>query len=161
MKLYKDYPLNKYVGAIAQRQPVPGGGSAAALTAALGVSLVMMVAQYSRGKTGSPSKERRLKTIIQKCRRIQKRLMDLVDLDAISYLNVVKAREMKSGSLRRARQQARKVPQEVCRLSFQTVAMMSFLVKSGNLNLISDVEVALELLSAAFRSARILAAVNQ
>jgi len=146
---------------LAQREPIPGGGSAAALTAALAVSLVMMAALYSKGKTGSSSNEEKLRQIIKESRRNQSRLLELVDLDAVSYLNVVKARKLKESARKKARQQARKVPLEICRLCLRTVEMTSFLVKKGNPNLLSDVEVALEFLLAAFRSARIMAVINQ
>ncbi len=160
MKQYINYSLKEYMNALAAREPVPGGGSAAALTAAAGTGLLLMAAQYSTGKTGTPAREKKLKQLVKKGRSIKSRLMDLVDLDAVSYLNVVKARKLKAGAQRKALRQAQKVPQEICRLCFDAVEMTPFLVKRGNPNLLSDVEVALELLWSAFRSARTLAAIN-
>ena len=84
-----------------------------------------------------------------------------MDLDAKAYLSVVKARKESRQTKAKALRQARKVPQEVCRLCYESVQLTSFLVEKGNRNLLSDIEVALELLLAAFRSARINVAINQ
>lgn len=161
MKNYIKRSLKEYVEALAAREPVPGGGSAAALTGAVAAGLLVMAAEYSKGKTGTPAREKRLRQILKKGRSIKKRLLELVDLDAVSYLEVVKARKLKTSARKKALRQACKVPQEICRLCFKAIELTPFLVKNGNPNLISDVEVAVELFWASFRSARTMAAINQ
>jgi len=161
MKRFKTHTLKFYLESLASRNPVPGGGSAAALTAALGVGLIEMAAHYSKGKAAPNSASKKLTQILRRCHKIRQRLLELVDLDAMSYLALVKARKAKPAVRRKARAQARKVPREVCRLCYQAVDMTPFLVKNGNRNLLSDIEVALELLMAAFHSAKITADVNQ
>ena len=47
---FRNFTLRVYLNQLARREPVPGGGSAAALASALGVGLISMVANYSISK---------------------------------------------------------------------------------------------------------------
>jgi formiminotetrahydrofolate cyclodeaminase len=48
--MYLDKPLQDYLDELASAQPTPGGGSAAALSGAMGASLASMVARLTIGK---------------------------------------------------------------------------------------------------------------
>ncbi|MFA5088423.1 MAG: cyclodeaminase/cyclohydrolase family protein [Candidatus Omnitrophota bacterium] len=161
MKKYFNYSLRQYADAISLRTPVPGGGSAAALTGCLGAALISMVAQYSQGKSPSPVTEKKIKRLLAKNERIRRRLLELVDEDAQAYLQVTKARRGKKSSLKSALAQARKVPLEVCQLCYSALQLTPFLVKNGNQNLMSDIQVAINLLLAAFQSSLIHVQINQ
>lgn len=161
MPKYKDQSLAKYLDQLACREPVPGGGSAAALTACLGVALISMVAQYSKGKNKAKSADARIRAILKESEKIRKRLLVLVDSDAQAYLKVVKARKGHAKAKQAALRQAQKVPMEVCRLCYKALDLAPFLVKEGNRYLIGDIQVAGELLLAAFSSARINVEINQ
>ena len=162
MEHYNLYTLKEYLDALSRREPVPGGGSAAALTAALGAALISMVAQYSLGRKAGMSDEKPLKDTLKKSEHIRRRLLKLVDLDAEAYLRVVRARKNKSSSAlkRAALKKARDVPLEVSRLCYTALLLTPLLVKKGNPYLISDIEVAVELLFAAYKSAMINVAIN-
>lgn len=161
MKRYHQYTLNEYLDALASRTPVPGGGSAAALTAACAAALISMVAGYSLNR-GSPRRtEERIKKTLQKSEKIRKRLLILVDLDSRAYLRVVASRKSSSVRKKAALVQAAKVPAEVCRLCYEAVGLTSYLFSHGNKNLVSDVEVAVELFLAAFKSAMVNVKINQ
>jgi len=142
------------------RTPTPGGGSAAAYTAALGVALLSMVANYSLGKA-SKDVDRKLRKILKENDKVRRRLLELVDLDAQAYLKVVKTRKAAPAIRQKAFRQARAVPVEVSRLCYQVVRQAPFLVAKGNKYLLSDVEVAVEFLLAAFHAAMINVRVNQ
>lgn len=161
MKNYKGHTLKEYLGSLSARSPVPGGGSALALTAAIGVALISMVANYSKGKSSSKRVETRIKNTLLKSEKIRKRLLELVDLDAKAYLRVVKTRRSSKKLKKDALKKAAAVPREVCRLCYLAIQMTPFLVEQGNKNLISDIEVAVELLLAAFNSAKINIAINK
>ena len=47
--MYNERSLSDYLNDLAARRPAPGGGSAAALSAAIGASLMSMVANYTVG----------------------------------------------------------------------------------------------------------------
>jgi len=61
---YINSPIKKYMKDLGANLPAPGGGSAAALTAGLGVSLLLMVVSFTEGNKaykGSSNLMKRLK----------------------------------------------------------------------------------------------------
>ena len=160
MKKYKNFTVQQYLDELAVKKPVPGGGSAAALTASLGVSLLLMVTNYSLGRGAKKVVERKLASKLVQYQKIRQRLIELIDLDAEAYMNVVKARKGTARQKKSAAKEAQKVPAEVCKLCYKAIESASVLVEYGNQHLLSDVGVAIELLHSAFRSATIISEVN-
>ncbi len=160
MKKYKNHTLKEYLDCLSLRTPVPGGGSAAALTGALGVSLISMVANYSLGKSQHKATEDKIQKIIKESQVIKNRLLELVDLDAQAYLKVAATRKAPAKVKQLAQREAQKVPLEVCRLSYKAIELTPFLVEKGNKYLLSDVVVAVEMLFAAFKAALVLTKEN-
>jgi len=161
MKDFKNHTLLEYLNQLSAREPVPGGGSAAALSSALGASLIAMVVRYSLGKGKAAIIERRLTKILQKVESIRLQLLELVDEDPKAYLKVVAARKQDKKSQRSAAKEARDVPRKICRLSYQAVELTPFVIENGNPHLLSDIEVAVELLLAGYHSALVMVKVNQ
>ena len=137
---YKDETLKKYLDDLAAKLRAPGGGSAAALTAGLGASLISMVVNFTIGKPKYASFEEELKTILEKSEKLKEEFLRLVDLDVVAY---------ESKNIR----DALDVPFMVCRLCFEAIKLCLPLIKKGNINLISDVAVAAILLESAFAAA--------
>jgi len=148
----RNHSLIEYCHALSKGVSTPGGGSAAALSAALGVSLITMVAHYSLKKSPTKAVQSKIKKIIKTSDTYSKRLLELVDADAQAYQGVVSSRKKGKAALKKAQRDARKVPAEVCRICFYAVDMLPTLVKDGNKKLISDIEVALELLLSSYNS---------
>lgn len=161
MKKFKDHTLQEYLDHLAAREPVPGGGSAAALSSALGAGLIAMVTQYSLGKGKTKAVGARFQKILSKSNHIRARLLVLVDEDAQAYLGVVAARKLGPKAQKAAAKKAAQVPREICRLSYELVELTPFVVEHGNPYLMSDVEVALELLMAGYHSALVMVKINQ
>lgn len=145
--MYKDKSLRKYLDDLAARLPAPGGGSAAGLTAALGVSLISMVINFTLGKPKYARYEEELQGILAKSEALRKEFLDLVDLDVVAY---------KSKSIK----DALDIPFMACRLCFEGIKLCTPLIKKGNLRLISDVAVAAVLLEAAFAAANFNVEIN-
>lgn len=137
---YKEESLKRYLDDLAARLPAPGGGSAAALNAALGASLISMVVNFTLGKPKYAPYEKELKLLLEKSEKLRQDFLNLVDLDVIAY---------KSKNLR----DTLDVPFMVARLCFEGIRLCPDLIKKGNVNLISDVAVAAILLEAAFAAA--------
>ena len=116
MKNFKDFTLQEYVDVLAKKEPVPGGGSAAALTACCAAGLLAMVANYSVGKTANRKIERRLAALIKRCYQYRDRFLELVDLDAKAYLEVVKTKKLGAKEHSKAQRNASKIPQELAKL---------------------------------------------
>ncbi len=161
MKKFKDHTLQEYLDRLAAREPVPGGGSAAALSSALGTGLIAMVTQYSLGKDKPKAVEAKFQKILSRTHGIRERLLALVDEDAQGYLGIVAARKLDKKAQKTAAKKAAQVPREICRLSYEVVELTPFVVEHGNPYLMSDVEVALELLLAGFHSALVMVKINQ
>ncbi|MFA5059852.1 MAG: cyclodeaminase/cyclohydrolase family protein [Candidatus Omnitrophota bacterium] len=161
MKKFKNHTLQEYLKQLSLKVPVPGGGSAAALVGSLGAALISMVANYSIGRNKPKDVERKIKDILKKSESIRLRLMELVDLDAQAYLKVVKTRHASPQIKKAALKKAAGVPAEVCRLCYEAILLTPFLVEKGNRYLVSDIQVATEMLLAAFNSAIINVEVNQ
>jgi len=137
---YKSASLEKYLSDLAARSPAPGGGSAAAVNAAMGAALISMVVNFTIGKPKYKPFEKDLKDILVKSEKLRQEFLNLVDLDVAAY---------KSKNVR----DAIDVPFMLARLCFEGAKLAPPLIRQGNSNLISDVAVAIIFLEAAFASA--------
>jgi formiminotetrahydrofolate cyclodeaminase len=138
--MYCQKSLKQYLDDLAAKLPAPGGGSAAALAAAMGASLISMVINFTLGKPKYAEFEPELKEVLEKSERLREEFLNLVDLDVSAY----KSKNMRD---------ALDVPFMVCRLCFEGIKLCPQLIKKGNINLISDIAVAAVLLESAFTSA--------
>jgi formiminotetrahydrofolate cyclodeaminase len=145
--MYKDSSLKKYLDDLAAKLPAPGGGSAAALNAALGASLISMVVNFTLGKSKYAQYEKELKEILRESETLRNEFLNLIDLDVVAY---------KSKNIR----DALDVPFMVARLCFEAAKLCPPLLKKGNVNLISDVAVAAILLESGFASAYFNVGIN-
>lgn len=137
---YQQEPLFRYIDDLAAKLPAPGGGSASALAACLGASLISMVVNFTLGKPAYAKYEASLEQALNKSERLRKEFLHLVDLDVVAY---------KSKNIR----DALGVPLMTCRLCFEAIRLCPKLLRQANINLISDVAVAAELLEAAYAAA--------
>jgi formiminotetrahydrofolate cyclodeaminase len=138
--MYCRASLKKYLDDLAAKIPAPGGGSAAALSSAMGAALMSMVVNFTLGKPKYMRYERRLKSLLSASESLRKEFLVLADLDVLAFKNKDAKKSLD-------------VPLEVAELSLKAMKLCPDLVKIGNLNLISDVAVASVLLEAGFCSA--------
>lgn len=167
--MYKEQ-LKKYLDDLAAGLPAPGGGSAAALTAATGVSLISMVVNFTVGKEKYRSAEGKIKEILNSSQDLQQRLLDLVDQDVVGYKKVSAAyklpkenaedKKKRTEAIQEALKEALEAPLEVCKMSHQAAKLCPELAEKGNINLVSDVGVAIVLLESAFQSALLNVEIN-
>jgi formiminotetrahydrofolate cyclodeaminase len=158
---FKNNTIQEYSEQLSRREPVPGGGSAAALAASLGVGLISMVTHYSIGrKANTQAVEKRLKKILEQSEPMRLRLLELTSLDSEAYLKVSVARSLDRKAQKEAAKEACAVPQEVCKLCQKAIALTPYLVERGNPYLLSDIEVAIELLLSAFNASRVMVRTN-
>jgi len=138
--MYKDESLKKYLDDLSAKLAAPGGGSAAALNAAMAASLIGMVVNFTLGKPKYARYEKELRGVLEKSEKLRTGFLDLVDRDVLAY---------RSKNIR----DALDVPFMVCRLCFEGAKLCPALIKKGNINLISDVAVAAVFLESAFAAA--------
>ncbi|MFA5260606.1 MAG: cyclodeaminase/cyclohydrolase family protein [Candidatus Omnitrophota bacterium] len=161
MKSYLTQSLKSYLDQLSAHSPVPGGGSAAALAAALGTALISMAAQYALKRNLPRAVEKSIQRVLKNSERIRSKLQTLVDKDAQAYLRVVVTRKASQSDRKAALRQAGKVPLEVARLCYEALDLIPPLVEKGSPFLLSDLGVAGEFLFAAFKAAMINVRVNQ
>lgn len=159
MRRYLKEPVEKYVKALASRTIVPGGGSASAVEAALGVALNLMVIEFSI-KASTPEKH---KISFLGAKKMQERslgsLIKLADKDSEAFTELMKA--LSAGkAARRAYIKAASAPLEVCKECLVSIHITGMLLEKGNKHLITDVGCAARMLSSAFHSARLNVLVN-
>ena len=79
---YVDGTIKAYLDRLASAEPEPGGGSVAALVAALGAALVTMVTNLTRGKEKYADVQEAVAEIRAGAERLRGELEELVTLDA-------------------------------------------------------------------------------
>jgi formiminotetrahydrofolate cyclodeaminase len=170
MTSYSSYALADLLDAFASNDPVPGGGSAAALTGALGVSLLIMVAGLPKTRTGAPEEAADLSKASARLRPIRESLQELIDRDATAYQGVIAAYRLPKQSneeqARRAQaiadamRDATGTPLDTMRLCQQALEGAAIVAANGLGSASSDVAVAIELLLTAAKGAGMNVDVN-
>lgn len=149
--------------AFASNDPVPGGGSAAALAGAVGASLLLMAASIARTRSGTPEETADLAEAAARVRPLRETLLALVDDDSEAYAAVVAALKLPKGSdeekaarreaLDTAMRGATETPLETMRACRAALREAPVVARACTVNASSDVFVAVELLTAALRGA--------
>ena len=156
MKKFVNSTVEEYMERLSAREMVPGGGSAAALVAATGVGLNLMVINYTKF---SKDKEKAQKNMKEQQQEILDRLLELIDEDCKYFKNLMKV--LSDGdNAQREYLEAAKVPMEICRGVCIALATSREMLSDVNKSLITDVECAAHMLKAAFYSAKINIEIN-
>jgi glutamate formiminotransferase / formiminotetrahydrofolate cyclodeaminase len=137
-----------FLEALAAGTPTPGGGSAAAYTAAAGAALVGMVARLTLGKKKYADVEERMQNILEASETLRHHLALSVKRDAESYEAVLEAyrmpketppdKEARRNAIHSAILQAAREPLQVARHSIGVLELATQAVRFGNENAISD-----------------------
>jgi len=154
MALYIDEPFKKYIDDLSAKLPAPGGGSAAAATAAFGASLIAMVLHYTIGKEKYKKYERKLSECLEQVKDIKHRLCQLIDDDVEVYKKVSETFKSHDGTIKeKSLKDAAGVPIEICTCCHKALRICREVMDKTNANLLSDIGVAAELLAASYNSA--------
>ncbi|MEX1156752.1 MAG: cyclodeaminase/cyclohydrolase family protein [Chloroflexota bacterium] len=165
-----DLPLRDLADRLASHEPVPGGGSAAAIAGAMGAALVSMVVELSVGRPEHAAHDAALREIGAGAAERQAVLLDLAEADAAAYQAVVTARRMpkqtdpergaRSAALREAMLEAARVPLHTATVASEVLGLAERIAPIGNSNAISDAGVAAQLAAAAVRGALLNVRIN-
>lgn len=154
----------------ASNEPVPGGGSAAALAGAIGASLLLMVAGLPRTRTGAPEEAADLAEAAARLRPLRDALASLVERDSDAYAAVIEAmrlprateadKQLRRSAIDAAMRDAIEVPLETMRACQQALRGAVVIASNGNSHAATDTGTALLLLGAALRGAALNVGVN-
>ena len=163
--LLADTSVRDLLAAFGSSNPTPGGGTASALASAIGASLLLMVAGLPKTRTGSDDDRSALEAAAASLTGIRQQLTDAIDADAAAYDQVVAAYKLPKGSpgeqaartaaIQRALHAATDVPLGVVRLSARALDHARTIAAHGHRAAASDVGVAVALLRAGARGARL------
>jgi formiminotetrahydrofolate cyclodeaminase len=162
MKL-ADLSIKEFLEKTASGSPVPGGGSIAALSAAIAAGLSEMVANLTIGKKGYEATEKQMKVIKKAAADYRNKLIKDIDRDSDAYNDVLaafrlpKSYELEENFRKQAIQDAFKkaslVPLDVAKNAFKIIELADGVVKHGNKNAVTDGAVAVMMARTAVLSA--------
>jgi formiminotetrahydrofolate cyclodeaminase len=162
------------VGALTERlassDPVPGGGSAAALAGAMAAALVAMVAELTSGRAEYAAHEAAINELRVSALAHRALLLELAEEDSVAYDSVVRARrlpkeseserEVRADALRSAMLDAARVPLRTAVVAAEVLELAERIAPIGNRNAVSDAGVAAQLAAAALRGALLNVRIN-
>lgn len=165
-----DQTLAAFLDQSAAREPTPGGGSIAALIAALGAAMGQMAARFSEGRKDLADHAEALADEIARLDELRLRALELVDEDAAGFDAVGAAYGLPRGTdeekaarkaaIQQALVTAMGPPLDACRLAVDGLEVLDSLRQHCNPNLISDVAVGAYALGAAFRAGWVNVLIN-
>jgi glutamate formiminotransferase/formiminotetrahydrofolate cyclodeaminase len=159
-----------FLNELASSRPTPGGGSASALDAAIGVSLMTMVAKLSIGKKGYEEFEEELTGVRDRLIPLREGFLGLVEEDADAFKKVMacfklpksteEEKEARKQAISEATKGAADVPFKTMSMVFAALRLCRPVVEHGNVNSISDAGVGTMNLNTAFHGARLNVLIN-
>ena len=163
MSQYSHLSLAQLLDAFASNQPVPGGGSAAALAGAIGASLLIMVAGLPKTRHGTDEERSALTAAAARLRPLRDELASLIDRDSEAYTSVINAYRLprstdaeqaaRRDAIDEAMRAATEAPLATIRACERAMREAEVIVSSGAASASSDVAVGIELLKTAARGA--------
>lgn len=132
----------------ASSDPVPGGGSIAALSAAAAAGLAEMVANLTVGKKGYEAVEEEMKAVAAKMRPLREKLLKDMDRDADAYNEVFSSfkmpkrteeeKEKRQKAIQEGLKHAASVPLGVAEDAFSILGLVRTVIAKGNKNAVTD-----------------------
>lgn len=161
--MLKDLTIKEFLEQLASKDPVPGGGSVAALSSGLSVALIQMVANLTIDKKGYENVNEEMKNIKEEVVPKINEFMELIDKDANSFDSVIKAfrlpketdtdKIVRKKAIQDGMKYAAKVPLEVAEETAKLFPLIEVVVEKGNKNAITDGLVAAMMARTAIKSA--------
>ena len=161
--MLKDLGLEPFLDQLASSEPVPGGGSVAALSSALAASLGAMVANLTVGKKNYETVSDEMQIIAEKMMTQKNHFVGMIDKDANSFDAVMKAfklpketdeeKAVRTAAIQDGMKYAAKVPYDVAEVTYLLFQDLKDLVVKGNMNAQTDALVATMMARTAILSA--------
>jgi formiminotetrahydrofolate cyclodeaminase len=133
-----------FLDALADGNPTPGGGSAAAYAGAMGAGLVAMVARLTIGKKKYAEVEERMQTILDEAEATRAELTTAVERDAQAFEAIMAAFKLskdnpnRGAKIQEATLHAAEIPLEVASQALRVMELALEVTSTGNANAITD-----------------------
>lgn len=162
--------VDSFLSELSSSSPAPGGGSVAALAAALGCALTSMVCRLTIGKKKYVEVQAEMESVLQEAEDLRLRAGRLIDTDTEAFQKVMDAfalpkeseeeRAARLTAIESATQKATLVPLQVMRLVQEASLLSATVAEKGNRNSLSDAGVAALMLLSACRGAQLNVEIN-
>lgn len=157
-----DCPVTEFLDRLAAKQPTPGGGGAAAITAAIAAGLLGMAARFSTAQLPDAAPR------AAHADRMRTEVAALAEQDAQAYQAVLAAYALprdpdpqaRRRQIRRSLQRATEVPARIAGIASKIATETIEIAHRGNSNLRGDAFAAATLAAAAARAAAELVRLN-
>ena len=143
-----DLSLKQFTHKSASESAAPGGGSISACMGAMGAALGTMVANLSAHKKGWDDRWEEFSNWADKGKIYQDELLRLIDLDTKAFNDILDAYGLpqKNGdeklkrteAIQLATRKAMEIPFRVMQVSYESMALLMAMAKTGNPNSVSD-----------------------
>ncbi len=163
---YLEGTLGAYLDRLASREPVPRGGSAAALSASLAAALLSMTANFTVGKKRFASVGDEVRTLLKRTEELRREAARLVEEDSRVYLAYRQAVALEKDDLERpavlreALASGNELLFKIAEYSLEILKISGRLLEIGNPYLRSDVGCAAVLARAAVEAAEMNVLIN-
>ena len=157
--MYLETSLLQYLDDLASSQPTPGGGSAAALSGAMGAGLASMVARLTLDKKGYEDVQSEIESLIVETEQLRTRFQQLMQEDIEAYGRLSECfkmprsndeeRQARSQAIQTRLTEAALVPLEVAESASQLVRHCQRIAEIGNTKVLSDIATGTMLASSA------------
>nr|MBC7245738.1 cyclodeaminase/cyclohydrolase family protein [Chloroflexota bacterium] len=159
-----------FLDELASSAPAPGGGSAAALAAAIGAALVSMVANLTVGKKDYAHVQDDIHRILKRSEELRHKCLELLESDVAAYTEVSRAYKMprdteeekttRNAAIQKALKAATAVPMELAEVCVEILSLCPESAEKGNVRAVSDVGVGALMAEAALRAAALNVLIN-
>ncbi len=140
--------IKEFLSKTAGSDPVPGGGSIAALNGAIASALAEMVANLTIGKKKYEDREEQMKQIAASANNHQMLFIQDIDADSDAYNKVFDAFKLpketdeekaeRSKQIQAATKIAAEIPMEVARRAYAIMDLIAEVAEKGNQNAVTD-----------------------
>ncbi len=148
-----DLTVKEFLNKVAGSDPVPGGGSIAALNGAIASALAAMVANLTLGKKGYEPHEELMQYISDVALQQKEMFVADIDRDSDAYDSVFACFKMpkttdeekaaRSAAIQEATKYAALVPMQVARNAYKLMTIIVDVARLGNRNAVTDACVAM------------------
>ena len=155
--------MGLWLGTLASKAPVPGGGGASALGGSVAAALGQMVSNLTIGKKKYADVEEEVQELIGKLQALQNDFLDLADQDARVFAPLAAAYSLPASTEEEKQVKARimeenllaasLVPLQMMEKALETIEILEFLGEKGSRMAVSDVGVAVQLARTALTGA--------
>lgn len=172
--MQKNLMIKDYIEKLSSKEPIPGGGSVAALTGSLAASLTSMTFNLTIGKNSFKEYDENKKEVVynslNKVKEYNEELLQFMDKDGEAFLSLMEAFKLpknteeekvkRSESIQKGYKNALEIPFYLAKKCIEIYKYVLIAGKYGNKNLISDTGMAAILLHSTVESALLNVKIN-